>query len=71
MGGRFGKYGNAKRKAQIRKKRLRPPDLRQAGEEALERSKMWSPPSCLLPPASIVSPDHALICCLCSSLAVH
>jgi len=26
MGGRFGKYGDAKRKAQIRKTRLRPPD---------------------------------------------
>jgi len=25
MGGRFGKYGDAKRKAQIRKNRLRPP----------------------------------------------
>jgi len=30
MGGRFGKYGNAKRKVQIRKNRLRPPDLRQS-----------------------------------------
>ncbi len=26
MGGRFGKYGDAKRKAQIRKNRLRPHD---------------------------------------------
>jgi hypothetical protein len=25
MGGRFGKYGDAKRKAQIRKTRLKPP----------------------------------------------
>ncbi|MBW1717496.1 MAG: hypothetical protein JRJ77_17030 [Deltaproteobacteria bacterium] len=25
MGGRFGKYGDAKRKAKIRKNRLRPP----------------------------------------------
>ena len=30
MGGRFGKYGDAKRKVQIRKNRLRPPDLRQS-----------------------------------------
>ncbi|MCK4485961.1 MAG: hypothetical protein KAU38_04265 [Desulfobacterales bacterium] len=29
MGGRFGKYGDAKRKAQIRKTRLRPPALQQ------------------------------------------
>ncbi|MCK4391158.1 MAG: hypothetical protein KAV83_13080 [Desulfobacterales bacterium] len=29
MGGRFGKYGDAKRKAQIRKTRLRPPDAQQ------------------------------------------
>lgn len=29
MGGRFGKYGDAKRKAQIRKNRLRPPERRQ------------------------------------------
>jgi len=40
MGGRFGKYGDAKRKAQIRKNRLKAPDPRQAEEEALERSKM-------------------------------
>jgi hypothetical protein len=29
MGGRFGKYGDAKRKAQIRKNRLRPPALQE------------------------------------------
>ena len=29
MGGRFGKYGDAKRKAQIRKNRLRPPIAQQ------------------------------------------
>ncbi|MCK4486606.1 MAG: hypothetical protein KAU38_07580 [Desulfobacterales bacterium] len=29
MGGRFGKYGDAKRKAQIRKNRLKPPALQQ------------------------------------------
>jgi hypothetical protein len=29
MGGRFGKYGDVKRKAQIRKARLRPPALQQ------------------------------------------
>ena len=29
MGGRFGKYGDAKRKAQIRKNHLRPPAIHQ------------------------------------------
>jgi len=29
MGGRFGKYGDAKRKARLRKSRLRPPDVRE------------------------------------------
>ncbi|MCK4487526.1 MAG: hypothetical protein KAU38_12305 [Desulfobacterales bacterium] len=29
MGGRFGKYGDAKRKAQIRKNRLTPPAIQQ------------------------------------------
>jgi len=32
MGGRFGKYGDAKRKAQLRKNRLRPPDPRKLGK---------------------------------------
>ncbi|MBW2331417.1 MAG: hypothetical protein JRF30_10990 [Deltaproteobacteria bacterium] len=36
MGGRFGKYGDAKRKAQIRKNRLRPPDLQQR-----RKNKPW------------------------------
>ena len=29
MGSRFGKYGDAKRKAQIRRNRLKPPALQQ------------------------------------------
>ena len=33
MCGRFGKYGDAKRKAQIRKNRLRPPDAQQRGKD--------------------------------------
>ncbi|RLB82924.1 MAG: hypothetical protein DRH17_03990 [Deltaproteobacteria bacterium] len=33
MGGRFGKYGDAKRKAQIRKNRLRPPGPHQRGRD--------------------------------------
>ena len=33
MGGGFGKYGDAKRKAQIRKNRLRPPALQQRGKD--------------------------------------
>jgi hypothetical protein len=32
MGGRFGKYGDAKRKAQIRKNRLKPPAPQQRGK---------------------------------------
>jgi len=43
MGGRFGKYGDAKRKAQIRKNRLRPPVIHQPkkGEtlQSVRRSK--------------------------------
>jgi len=33
MGGRFGKYGDAKRKVQIRKTRLRPPLPWQSGKD--------------------------------------
>jgi len=33
MGGRFGKYGDAKRKAQMRKTRLRPPDILQRTQD--------------------------------------
>jgi len=33
MGGRFGKYGDAKRKERLRKSRLRPPDLRHPAKE--------------------------------------
>jgi|GEM_PF-4593092 len=33
MGGRFGKYGDAKRKAKIREKRLRPPVAKQRGKD--------------------------------------
>ena len=33
MGGRFGKYGDAKRTARLRKSRLRPPDFRQRAKE--------------------------------------
>jgi len=33
MGGRFGKHGDAKRKAQIRKNRLKPPALQQRGKD--------------------------------------
>jgi hypothetical protein len=36
MAGRFGKYGEAKRKALIRKNRLRPPDLRQAKKKKIK-----------------------------------
>jgi len=32
MGGKFGKYGDAKRKAQIRETRLRPPANGKRGE---------------------------------------
>jgi hypothetical protein len=37
MAGRFGKYGDAKRKALIRKRRLRPPAPRQAAKEKFLR----------------------------------
>jgi len=33
MGGRFGKYGDAKRKALLRKSRFRPLDLRKRAKE--------------------------------------
>jgi hypothetical protein len=33
MGGRFGKYGDLKRKERLRKTRLRPPDFRQRKKE--------------------------------------
>jgi len=33
MGGRFGKYGDAKRKAKIRKNRLKPPALQQRSKD--------------------------------------
>lgn len=33
MGGRFGKYGDAKRKARLRKSRVRPPDFREQAKE--------------------------------------
>ena len=40
MAGRFGKYGEAKRKTLIRKNRLRPPDLRQVEKKKmLKRSR--------------------------------
>jgi len=35
MGGRFGKYGDAKRKARLRKSRLTPPDLRQRAKQKM------------------------------------
>jgi len=35
MGGRFGKYGDAKRKERLRKSRLTPPDLRQRAKEKI------------------------------------
>jgi hypothetical protein len=35
MGGRFGKYGDAKRKQRLRKNRLRPPDLKQRAKEKI------------------------------------
>jgi len=44
MAGRFGKYGEAKRKALIRKNRLRPPGLRQVKKKKmLKRSRVKSP----------------------------
>jgi hypothetical protein len=33
MGGRFGKYGDAKRKQRLRKTRLGPPDAQQRGKD--------------------------------------
>jgi hypothetical protein len=35
MGGRFGKYGDAKRKERLRKSRLTPSDLRQRAKEKI------------------------------------
>jgi hypothetical protein len=39
MGGRFGKYGDAKRKARLRKSRLTPADLRQRAKEKTSQEK--------------------------------
>ncbi|MCK4488424.1 MAG: hypothetical protein KAU38_16900 [Desulfobacterales bacterium] len=40
MGGRFGKYGDVKRKAKLRKSRLRPPDrLRRERDKGLKGSR--------------------------------
>ena len=39
MGGRFGKYGDAKRKARLRKNRLRPPV---PGRPKKEKSLKWA-----------------------------
>jgi hypothetical protein len=41
MGGRFGKYGDAKRKARLRKSRLTPPDLRQRAKKNTSKEK-WA-----------------------------
>jgi hypothetical protein len=38
MGGRFGKYGDAKRKARLRKSRPRPADLRQRAKEKASKA---------------------------------
>jgi len=35
MGGRFGKYGDMKRKQRLRKTRFRPPDLKQWAKEKI------------------------------------
>jgi len=35
MGGRFGKYGDMKRKERLRKTRLRPPDFKQGAKEKI------------------------------------
>jgi hypothetical protein len=35
MGGRFGKYGDVKRKERLRKSRLTPPDVRQRAKEKI------------------------------------
>jgi hypothetical protein len=37
MSGRFGKYGDAKRKARLRKSRFRPPDPRDRVKEKTSR----------------------------------
>ena len=42
MGGRFGKHGDAKRKALIRKNRLRPPVLRLPRKETLPKGSRKS-----------------------------
>jgi hypothetical protein len=39
MGGRFGKYGDAKRKARLRKSRFAPADLRQRAKEKASEEK--------------------------------
>ena len=38
MGGRFGKYGDAKRKARLRKSRIGPADLRQQAKEKTSKA---------------------------------
>jgi len=35
MGGRFGKYGDIKRKQRLQKTRLRPPDLKKRTKEKI------------------------------------
>jgi hypothetical protein len=35
MGGRFGKYGDMKRRQRLRKTRLRPPDLKERAKEKI------------------------------------
>jgi len=39
MGGRFGKYGDAKRKARLRNSRLTPADVRQRAKEKASKEK--------------------------------
>jgi len=46
MGGRFGKYGDAKLKAQIRKNRLRPPDPQQRAKDKLLKGPRKSKVPC-------------------------
>ena len=41
MGGRFGKYGDAKRKAQIRKSRLKAPALQQRRKDKPLKDSHW------------------------------
>ncbi|MBU4185236.1 MAG: hypothetical protein KKI12_07290 [Proteobacteria bacterium] len=41
MGGRFGKYGDAKRKAQIRKSRLKAPALQQRRKGKPLKDSHW------------------------------